>query len=180
MPDRPVTAPIGGKVCLEPLKEGLIAGEGHKLTTYEREALWNIFVEIGRCWKNTLFDSANLKSTWLEFIEAKTMTSPSYAAEYSSAVRVVDELIAQYGKKNAFKRLFFSNGIPSGPPLTRLAHAKKFVVDEFIRVNIVSSGFRSFGGRNYNGYLGGSRYNEFAVVRDYKPKKSEIQPTTKK
>ena len=58
--------------------------------------------------------------------------------------------------------------------MTRLAHTKKFVVDEFIRVNIVASGFKSFGGpdnngRNYKGYIGGSRYNLRARVRNYEP-----------
>jgi hypothetical protein len=169
-PSESPRVPIGGEVCKAPLNAGLIAGEGHVLTDYERRALWRIFMEIGRCWDNVLNDSDNLKSSWLEFIEAKTGSQPSYAAEYSNAVVVVDELIAQYGEKEAFTRLFLRNGIPSGPPLTRLAHAKKYVVDEFIRVNIVAGGFRSFGGKNYNGYLGGSRYNELSAVRDYQPK----------
>ena len=55
--------------------------------------------------------------------------------------------------------LFLENDIPEGPPETRLAHAKKFVIDEFIRVNVVASGFKSFAapdnnGKNYKGYLG--------------------------
>jgi hypothetical protein len=162
-------------MCQAPLDAGLLAGKRRILTDHERSVLWRIFMEIGRCWNNVLNDSDNLKSSWLEFIEAKTSSQPSYTAEYSNAVLVVGELITEYGEKEAFTRLFLGNGIPIGPPLTRLAHAKQYVVDEFIRVNIVAGGFRSFGGKNYNGYLGGSRYNEMSVVRDYKPPKTDSE-----
>jgi hypothetical protein len=171
---------VGGEFGKARLDPGLIVGEGQFLTDSERRMLWRIFQEIGRCWNNVLNDSDNLKSSWLEFIEAKTTTSPSYIAEYSNAVQVVDELIEIYGEKEAFSRLFLRHGIPTDPPLTRLAHAKKYVVDEFIRVNIVAGGFRSFGGRNYNGYVGGSRYNELSVVREHKTAKVERKTSEEK
>lgn len=158
--------------CFSPLEPGLLPGEGQTLTQYERDALWRLFVHIGSSWKNVPKDSTGLKSSWLEFIAAKTETSPSYTAEYSNAVLVIDELIARYGADDAFDRLFFQNGIPSGPPLTGLAHAKKYVVDEFIRVQIVASGFRGFGGtkrgKNYNGFVRGSRYNWTERTRSFK------------
>lgn len=159
--------------CFSTLEPGLLVGEGQTLTKYERDALWRLFVYIGRCWKNVSKDSMGLKSSWLEFIAAKTETSPSYTAEYSNAVLVIDELIAHYGEADAFYRLFFQNGIPSGPPLTKLAHTKAYVVDEFIRVQIVASGFRGYGGRknrgkNYNGFVRGSRYNWTERTRSFK------------
>jgi hypothetical protein len=90
-------------------------------------------------------------------------------------VLCVDELIEEHGEDEAFRLLFLENDIPNGPLATRLAHAKKYVIDEFIRVNVVVSGFKSFGGpgnhgKNYRGYLGGSRYNIHARVREYDPK----------
>jgi hypothetical protein len=61
--------------------------------------------------------------------------------------------------------------------MSRLRHAKVFVVDEFIRVQIVAGGFRGFGGRNraynYNGFLRGTRYNRVQRVRTYRPKKDD-------
>ena len=202
--------------CQAKLDPDLLPSKGRELTQYEREALWRIFQAIGSMWKNlhsSALDSANLKSSWLEFIEAKTHFEPSYVAEYSNAVLVVDELIETYCEgdrsgfstpkgsltggdwekfwkfsRPAFEKLFLDNGIPKNkPPTTRLAHAKRFVIDEFIRVNIVASGFRSFRpdkdvdaaseqagfdggpGRNYKGYIGGSRYNLKARVRHYEP-----------
>lgn len=174
---------IGGGFCHAPLAPGLLPRQGQELTAYERGALWRLFQHIGLVWENlhpSATDSANLKSSWLEFIDAKTQQEPSYVAEYSNAVLVVDELIEIYGEQEAYKRLFLDNGIPEGPPVTRLAHAKKYVVDEFIRVNVVASGFRSFGprggrGRNYKGYIGGSRYNIHARVRHYEPTSGETK-----
>jgi len=160
---------LGGKFCNAPLDPRLLTQPGQELTELERNKLWRIFQEIGLCWEDLFVkarDSANLKSSWLDFIEAKIHTEPTYAAEYSNAVSCVDELIEMYGESEAFRRLFLENGIPNGPPATRLAHAKKYVIDEFVRVNVIASGFKSFGGKNYKGYLGGSRYNIRARVRE--------------
>ena len=172
------SALIGGEFCKASLEPGLLPREGQNLTLHDREVLWTLFQAIGRVWKNlhpAATDSSTLKSSWLEFLEAKANTDPSYVAEYSNAVMVIQELKEIYPNGEwAFEKLFLHNGIPEGPPMTRLAHTKKFVVDEFIRVNIVASGFKSFGGpdnngRNYKGYIGGSRYNLRARVRNYEP-----------
>ena len=164
---------IGGTYCKAEVSPGLLQGEGQQLTQHEMDVLWRLFVEIGRCWENALSDSANMKSSWLEFIRVKTTTSPSYSAEYSNAVSVVDEVTAIYGEEKAFALLFLQNGIPLGPPITKIAHAKRYVIDEFIRVQLVAGGFKAFGGRNYNGYLGGSRYNIRPRVRAYLPQDGE-------
>lgn len=165
--------PIGGDYCRATINPTLLPALGQTLTPYEKKRLWEIFQQIGVCWKDLFYlakDSANLKSSWLEFIVAKTGSDPSYTAEYSNAVIVIDELIELYGKQEAYDRLFFKNHIPDEAPTTHIAHAKKYVIDEFIRVNVVASGFKSFGGKNYKGYIGGSRYNLKAKVRSYQPK----------
>jgi hypothetical protein len=165
----PVSSMIGGPLCRQPAPPGLIDPEDQILSAVGREALWQIFVKIGRFWRNIEEDSAGLRSSWLEFIQAKTREPPSYAGEYANAVSVVGELVALYGK-SAYPLLFLRNGIPPGPPTTRLAHAKQYVVDEFIRVQIVASGFRGFDqptSLNYNGFIRGSRFNERSVARLY-------------
>ena len=180
---------IGGELCKDKIDPRLLPVEGQRLSPYEMDGLWRIFQKIGSVW-GTLPRYAphaeNLKSSWLEFIEAKTGTDPSYAAEYSNAVSVVDELIEIYGEEEAFPKLFLDNGIPQngdgtpkGFPETRLEHAKRYVVDEFIRVNIVASGFKSFGpdggrGENYKGYIGGSRYTLEPRVRAYDPERDNL------
>jgi hypothetical protein len=164
---------IGGKSCADSVPPDLMNGGAHKLTVREYDILWELFQQIGACWHNVDRDSINLRSSWLEFIAAKTEFEPSYVGEYANAVKVLEELIEVHGSPEAFKLLFFKSGIPEGKPTTRLAHAKVFVVNEFIHVQIVAGGFLGFGGenrgRNYNGFIRGSRYNRVPQVRNYVP-----------
>ncbi|GEM_PF-1509383 len=164
--DSNLTPMIGGPVCNEKTSPGLLQGDRQVLTHNNKEFLWKIFVQIGYTWKNVRFDSSNLKSSWLDMIAAKSNVAPSYTAEYINAAYVVGELINMYGEADAFYRLFLKNGIPPGPPLTRLAHAKMYVVNEFIIMQVMASGFKHFGGVNYHGYVKGSRYNLVKEVRE--------------
>jgi hypothetical protein len=178
-------APIGGAISQGKVDATLIDPEDQILTVAARDKLWEIFVEIGRAWDNVPDDSAGLRSSWLEFIEAKTQKQPSYVGEYANAVSVVQELVELYGREKAFAQLFFVTGAGDGPPLTRLAHVKKYVVNEFIRVQITASGFRGFADEemtkdsifsphrplNYAGFIRGSRYNERPQARLYDPRK---------
>lgn len=163
------SGPIGGDYCLTEIDAALIAADGRVLTAHEMDVLWRLFQEIGRTWDNVIHDSANLKSSWLEFIRAKTGRDPDYAGEYANAVSVVEELVRLYGEDKAYTLFFLGNGIPDGPPTTQIAHAKQYVVDEFIRMQVLASGFKSWGGRNYKGYIAGSRYNRVPTVRAYAP-----------
>ena len=79
---------------------------------------------------------------------------------------------ARLANDEAYRQLFLQNGIPAGPPVTRLAHAKRYVIDELIRVQVVAGGFKGFvspSPANYNGYVGGSRYNRLPRVVAYEP-----------
>ena len=175
---------IGGKVCKQPLANRLLHVDPRELTRAEIDGLWKIFVEIGAAWDNTVHHSAGLKSSWLEFIKEKSLRKPSFVAEYVNAIEVVEELVKMYRKK-AFHKLFFENGLAvdrNGNPVsldTRLAHAKHFVVDEFIRVQIIAGGYKNFIRQttskirpenivNYNGFIAGSRYNRIKPVRSFK------------
>ena len=167
------SAMIGGTICHTVVPATLIDAEDKLLSAKDRAFLWdNIFVEIGRCWNNLPHDSAGVKSSWLEFIQAKTENEPSYIGEYTNAIAVAQELIERYGREEAFTLLFLRNGIPDVPPTTRLAHAKRYVIDEFIRMQVVGSGFRGFirpHSFNYKGFVAGSRYNRLPRVRRYEP-----------
>lgn len=169
---------IGGQFCKDEIEPGLIPAASQVLTEHERDLLWRLFTEIGEHWENVyedrrrgVFDSSNLRSAWLEFIEAKTTQEPRYTAEYSNAATAIEELIDDYGEQEAFRLLFFEHGIPDGLPTTRVAHAKRYVVDEFIRVQIIASGHKKFKANNYRGYIGGSRYTRTSRVTAYQPDK---------
>lgn len=159
---------IGGAFCADEIGAGMIVGEGQHLTDRERDGLWRLFQQIGRAWDCAKHDSLEVRSSWLEFVEAKSTVSPSYTGEYSNAVLVCAELEEVHGGE-AYDRLFFGNGIPPGPPMTRLAHTKRFVADEFMSVQIAAGGFKSFGDLNYKGFVGGSRFNIQARVRTWPP-----------
>ncbi|MEN7344007.1 MAG: hypothetical protein AAAFM81_13735 [Pseudomonadota bacterium] len=170
---------IGGDHCHQPLPSTLLPADPRPLTPEEIERLWQIFEAIGHAWENTVNDSVGLRSTWLEFVNLRAMTRPSYVVEYSNAIAVMDELFAIYGRDDAFKRLFFANGIPDGPPMTALAHAKQYVVNEFMSVQIASGGFRDFVAPkgdaqaqasfsiNHRAYIAGSRYGRKKPVRAF-------------
>lgn len=164
-------AMIGGPLSRDVVPADLLDHEDTVLSAATTEGLWSIFIEIGQCWQNLGDDSAGVRSSWLEFIHAKTTQPPSYVGEYSNAVAVMQELVELYGP-GAFALLFLKSGVPEGPPTTRLAHAKRYVVDEFIRMQIVASGFRGFvkpPSLNYNGFIRGSRFNERPRARMYEP-----------
>lgn len=167
----PVDAPIGGPLCRAVVPAELLDHEDSFLSEATLEGLWNIFLEIGRNWDNLDHDSAGVRSSWLEFVHAKTTQPPSYVGEYCNAVSVVREL-AEFHGAGAFARLLSESGVPEGPPTTRLAHAKRYVIDEFIRMQVVASGFRGFAAPrplNYNGFIRGSRFNERPRARTYPP-----------
>lgn len=164
---------IGGPLSSAAVPSTLLDTENRVLSDADRDELWKLLVAIGKAWQNLPYNSAAIRSSWLEFVAAKTEVDPSYVGEYTNAAAVLRELQTLYGEEEAYDRLFFANEIPAGPPTTRLAHLKTFVVDEFIRMQIVASGFKDFvgysrredGNPNYNGYVGGSRYNLVARVR---------------
>ncbi|NQX40611.1 hypothetical protein SAMN05421820_10413 [Pedobacter steynii] len=160
---------LTGDICKDIIDPGLIQSEQHPLTAAQREFLWKLFVQIGNVWENVHYESSNLKSSWLEMVAAKTNVAPSYTGEYINATYVIQELIDLNGEENAYRLLFLTYKQPEGPPTTRLAHTKAFVVNEFIIMQVMASGFKHFGGKNYHGYVKGSRYSKQDLVRVYKP-----------
>jgi hypothetical protein len=160
---------LGGDYCNTPVPADLLPGDIQQLAAREMDALWRLFQEIGRTWNkppsasvDTKSHSINISSDWREFIQAKTSTPPSYTGEYSNAVSCVAELIRMYGEADAYSKLLLNVDLPPDPktpPVTRIAHCKTYVVNEFIRVQVVKEGFKFWQGRNYNGFVGGSRFN---------------------
>ena len=80
------------------------------------------------------------------------------------------ELARIYGDPGGYRKLLLDGGKTlSGPPLTRIAHCKTYVVNEFIRVQVAKEGFKSWQGSNYKGFVGGSRYNRKPRARVAQP-----------
>ena len=107
---------------------------------------------------------------------------------------VIQELTQLNGEQQAYKTLFFNYKIPQSqadnntdktqPILTTLlAHTKYYVIDEFIRMQVLSGGFKHFGGQsnasgevikvqgvNYKGFVKGSRYRNEHLARTFEGK----------
>jgi carboxymethylenebutenolidase len=159
-------------LCNTALLPQLLPVRDETLTDQEHDQLWDLYAAIAHNWE--IPDIANQRSSWQEFIQEKTAQPPSFVAEYSNAAAVLREVTALYGEEAGYRMILFKHGLPAGPPLTRLAHAKAFVVDEFMRILILLGGFKSFVAdedkelANYEGYMGGSRYNRKPTVRPHR------------
>ena len=178
--------------ALEQIGLAMLDGPARPLSAAETEGLWSIFSAINRTWAlfhtrdaaHPVADASNLRSTWLECVRLRAEPPaydaflafpeppPSYAADYENAVAVLASLTEAGGADAAFAALLLANcADPTRrtdrwvDPATRLGHAKRFVVDEFMTVMIVASGFKEFGGRNYNGFVGGSRFDRATAIR---------------
>lgn len=172
------------KVRDELVTSAMFTAEPRELAAAEIERLWRLFHAIGEYWQNTSNDSVGQRSSWTEFITLRAMQKPSYVAEYENALRVMEELEAEFGE-NAFQMMFQHKLGDKEDPRTRMDHLKRFVVNEFIQMQIVAGGFRGFGSDtegknreklrplNYNGFVRGSRYNRIVQVRAYVPKASD-------
>lgn len=192
---------------LTEVKEPMLPAAGVELSPEDWQSLWEVFQQIGRTWFNVFKDSAGQRSSWLEFITLRCesprcieplcqdpqcknpahMRAPSYLGEYRNALEVVAELVKASSIVKAYEHLFTHKYEKVEDKIvlkTQIDHAKFFVIDEFIRMQIVGGGFRGFGtdengrrrrklqARNYNGFVRGSRYNRVVRVRAYREKEA--------
>lgn len=142
------------------------------LTEQQLASLWIIFAAIPRHWELD-FSVDLLRSRWLDMIEAQSAGAPDYSGEYANAAEVFDAMVNMLGESEAINTLYTKTIVTKvADAKTRLGHAKFYVVNDFIRCFIATGGFRSFVGnaRNYTGFMGGSRFREWAPVRTGKLK----------
>lgn len=154
------------------------------LTQAELDRLWLIATAIYTTWELSRADEADpfaqdvthLRSTWTEHVRLRAEPTPasgltSYVGEYENALNILAELLPENLSDHpaaALQKLLFAKpkaGAGATALLdTPLLHAKHYVVDEFMTVLIVGGGFRQFGGWNYNGFLGGSRFDQVNAI----------------
>lgn len=155
-----------------------LTGVERRLTEDEFSQLWYLFKLIEVAWQfEPIAD--RLRSQWedmmlarcrdIERIEPNTKAPKliSYAAEYVNAANVIAELRNELNETDLIEIIFFSN---AEVILTRLDHMKAFVVDDFIKLYVLSGGFKQFGNgklkdSNYRAFMKGSRYAETPPVR---------------
>lgn len=134
------------------------------LSDTELATLWDVLPAIEMAWQLEQV-AFQLKSQWKDLIAARSREPNSYFAEFKNAAAVLAEL-SSLGPAE-FADLVFFRTIVRQPSqvVTRLDHAKFFVINDFIRFLILSGGFKQFGARNYSGFMGGSRFTDTPPVR---------------
>ncbi|WP_404309144.1 hypothetical protein [Neorhodopirellula lusitana] len=127
--------------------------------------LWSLFEAIHATWGSEACRVKDMASRWREFIELKVSKSPSYLQRYILACDQLAELRTSHGD-GLYEYLLVDGELhrQSDPGLVAL---KRYVIDEFIRVYVSSGGFRSFGGKNYTGFVSGSRFRSQRPYRTY-------------
>jgi hypothetical protein len=110
---------LTGALSAEVLPERLLPSEPGRLTPSQLALLWELFAAIGDTWSDGSWEPRRQRSHWLEFIEVRTLTEPSYLGEYRSAVLVLEELRQQHGPGMTRKRISSSSRAPAGGPIGR-------------------------------------------------------------
>lgn len=155
----------------EPLLSEQLTEFDAPLSEEQTATLWAMFVGIDTHW-GLGFAVDLLRSRWLDMLEARRAEPPDYTAEYINAAAVFDALVTAQGMDKAIAKFYGQTNVQKkGEALTRLAHAKFFVGNDFIRCFLACGGFRGFvpEGRNYAGFMGGSRFREWPPVRTGRP-----------
>ncbi len=132
------------------------------------EVLWNLFQAIGMTWTENI-ETETMKYQFENFIEFRISIAQKYGDKYLNASIVLGELFKIYGKEETYYRLLLNGDLNQFEDDNRLADVKTYVVDEFIKVFLTLGGFKYYGARNYNSFMGGVRGSmppPYRTVRD--------------
>lgn len=121
------------------------------------DAMWEIFVYIGKFWQN-MDDPTPYKSLLYSFMLNRINLRPIYREYYFIAEKAMKELIKENGadKDKAYEYLFTDRDAAKKPPETLIALTRQVVANEFMALQLSLGGFKAFGAKNYCGYIGGA------------------------
>ncbi|HET9627731.1 MAG TPA: hypothetical protein VFP84_40515 [Kofleriaceae bacterium] len=118
------------------------------------EALWQLFIQIGRFWGNVP-EPEPYRTRFQTFITSRMELNPLYRELYIQARHVIEDLIAAHGVEPAYEVLFTDPLANLAPPATPLQFTRQYVSNELIALQLALGGFLAFGALNYPGYFGG-------------------------
>jgi hypothetical protein len=164
---RPQESPPPSSEDLPPVDSIFSAPTG-ALAESQKAHLWELFKTLGAIWAFTNVSREEL----LMVVDLKTMTAPSYLAEYERAIDLYEVRRDTMGptgtvqamlkgsplEKSACRALSLDPSDPEDRATIRLriAHAREFVLAEFIRLYLSRGAFKQFGLSRYPGYLAGN------------------------
>ena len=118
-----------------------------RLHESQLEQIWQIFDHIGQVWENRDFCTIQSLDQLEPIITLKTTRVPSYLTEYRAALTIFQQLREDLDPQRALHRLYFESGDE---------HLRRYVIEEFLRLQIAHGGFRFLPYQNATGYAGGS------------------------
>ena len=129
--------------------------------------LRDLFAAIHSQWGDSTNSLEDMASRWREFIDVKCEGRPSYQHRYEESASLLRQMRHDLGEKCYELVLLDPDVIAEAKsnPETPIAQLRRFVVEEFIRVYAASGGFRTYGGKNYGGFVSGSRYRQSPPYR---------------
>ncbi|MCJ8274117.1 MAG: hypothetical protein MJK04_32545 [Psychrosphaera sp.] len=119
------------------------------------QSMFHLFEHICLFWQN-LDNPKEYKSRLFVFMDNRMRLRPEYRQHYIVAKQTMDELIEMMGEQPAYELLFTDKDAYQGDPDTPLAVTRQKVSNEFITFQISQGGFKTFGGENSLGYIGGA------------------------
>lgn len=151
-------------IANENVGASILTSPDRSLTDAENATLLRLFGQIAQHWLFTIAP-AQIEPFVRDLIEARSVSVPSYRPEFLNAVMVCQAMEAEVTLD--IRKVIFADTIveEASAATTRLEHLKWYVVNEFIACFVALGGFKEFGGRNYKGFMGGSRYGDTHPVR---------------
>jgi hypothetical protein len=123
----------------------LFLAETGSLTEPEKRGLWLLAQATGAVWSLSELSESDLRG----FLDLKTRSAPSYLAEYRNALEIFAAAERDHTPTEAVQAIL--RGSTGG---IAAAHARHFVIAEFLALYLASGAFRQFGLTRYRGFLG--------------------------
>ena len=127
------------------------------------QELWEIFLFIRTNWQST--DDVNFDQ-FESIVNYKTSLDSDYLGYYQQAVTEYENLYQQTGDKQMALGILYQQNqcVDAGGDSTcssaKLPEVAKYVLWEFMQMNVAFGGFRDFGYENYQGWMGGGSYEQ--------------------
>jgi len=152
----------------EELSVVMLAAGDQPLSGEEVDVLWSLFSAIATHWQVEKIDPELMRSRWLDMLGARSSGQVDFRGEYRHAAEVWKLMVDKLTEPVAITKLFADTVVTKEDQAkSRIAHVKFYVANDFIRCFVAKGGFRGFveNARNYTGFMGGSRFGEWAPVR---------------
>ncbi len=125
------------------------------ISSADINTLYTIATYPAKKWNVTGYDAFDL-AEFTGFINMKTQQTPSYYTAYQQTLALYNSLVQSIGQPQALDYLYTPN--PATPP-ANWETVRNWSIQEYLILFITSGNFRSYGWKNFPGWMGGA-YND--------------------